>query len=151
MRLSKTTRRTCYGKSSFLSKLTERRGDFTLNSAFMLLFAMILLVLFISTLGVVNTSMKLHSVAAELTRYIEMRGQVDTAVDTELERLANVAGVTVEGRTVVATYKVGNKIQYGTSFTVKLSTTGYFGVGGVLQASVPLSTTVTGRSEIYWK
>lgn len=144
-------RGTCRGKSLFLSKLTEQRGDFTLNSAFMLLFAMLLLVLFISTLGVVNTAMKLQSVAAELTRYIEIRGQVDSSVYTELDRLANVAGVTVENQSIEATYESSCKIQYGTSFTVTLSTTGYFGVGGVLQASVPLSATVSGRSEIYWK
>lgn len=145
------TRGTCRGKSLFLSKLGEERGDFTLNSAFMLLFAMLLLVLFISVLGVVNTAMKLQSVAAELTRYIEIRGQVDSSVYTELDRLADVAGITVENQSFEATYESGYKIQYGTSFTVTLSTTGYFGVGGVLQASVPLSATVSGRSEIYWK
>lgn len=145
------TRGTCHGKSLFLSKLGEERGDFTLNSAFMLLFAMILLVLFISVLGVVNNAMKLQSVTAELTRYIEIRGQVDSAVYTELNRLASVAGVAVENRTIEATYENGNKIQYGSSFTVTLSTTGHFGVGGVLQASVPLSATVSGRSEVYWK
>lgn len=142
-----------FGRSAPLfQKLRQRRGDFTLNGAFMLLFVAALLILFISALGVVNTSMKLHSVTAELVRYVELRGRVDAQVYTELDRLANVAGVTVESYNIDATYfGASNKIQFGTPFSVTLTTTGHFGIGGILDADVPLTATVSGRSEQYWK
>lgn len=117
----------------------------------MLFFVMMLLVLFISVFGVVNTSMKLHSVAADLTRYIEIRGQVDAPVYAELDRLANVVGITIESRNISGTYSGGSRLQFGADFTVKLSTTGHIGIGGVLSLPVPLTSTVTGRSEQYWK
>lgn len=117
----------------------------------MLLFVAALLILFISVLGTVNTSMKLHSVTAELVRYVELRGRVDAQVYTELDRLANVAGVTIESCDIDATYFSGNKIQFGAPFSVTLKTTGHLGLGGVLNAEVPLTATVSGRSEQYWK
>lgn len=133
------------------SPLGDSRGDFTLNGAFMLIFLAMLLVLFISVLGAVNTNMKLHSVAAEAVRYIEVRGKVDAPVYTEIDRLANVAGVNIERCSIDATYSGGNKLQFGAPFSVTLQTTVHFGIGGVLSASVPLRSTVSGRSEQYWK
>ncbi len=131
-------------------KACGTKGQFTLNGALTLFFVMLLLVLFISVLGVINTSMKLHSVAAELSRYIEIRGMVDSAVYTELDRLAGVAGVTVTSREITGTV-YGTKIQFGSEFTVHLTTTDNIGVGGMLSVPVQLETRVTGRSERYWK
>ncbi len=139
------------GPSLLFQKLRNNQGDFTINGAIMLLLAMLLLMLFITALGTVNTAMKLHSVTAELVRYIEIRGQVDTSVYAEMNRLANVAGVTIESYDIDATYFSGYKIQFGAPFIVTLSTTAHFGVGGILDAAVPLHSTVSGRSEQYWK
>lgn len=116
-----------------------------------MLFVMMLLVLFISVLGVINTSQKLHSVAAELTRYVELRGSVDSEVYIELDRLANIAGVTVESRNITGSFSSGSKLQLGADFTVTLTTTDHFGIGGILSVPVPLKSTVSGRSERYWK
>lgn len=116
-----------------------------------MLFVMMLLVLFISVLGVINTSQKLHSVAAELTRYVELRGSVDSEVYIELDRLAGIAGVTVESKSITGSFSSGSKLQFGTEFTVTLTTTDRFGIGGILSVPVPLETTVSGRSERYWK
>lgn len=121
-----------------------------MNSAIMLFFVMLILVLFISVLGTVNNAMKLHSVAADLTRYIELRGEVDAPVYTELTRLANVAGVTVERYTIL-TPSGGSRIQLGASFTVTLEGTGHIGIGGIVSVPIPLKSTVTGRGEHYWK
>lgn len=95
--------------------------------------------------------MKLHSVAAELSRYIEIRGMVDSAVYTELDRLAGVARVTIETKSITGTYSGGSKLQFGADFTVNLTTTEHIGVGGILNVPVRLETHVTGRSERYWK
>lgn len=116
----------------------------------MLLFFSMLLVLGISVLGAVNDAMKLHTVAADLSRYIEIRGRVDPPVYAELDRLANVAGVTIEHYTI-QTAEGSEKIQFGASFSVTLETTTRFGIGGILTMPVPLKTTVSGRGERYWK
>lgn len=145
-------RRTRQNGSAFsFQKLSRQEGEFTLNGSLMLLLVMALLILFISVFGAVNDAMKLHSVAAELARYIEIRGRTDNQVYTELDRLASVAGITIESRSIDATYFSGSQIQFGTDFTVTLNTTGRFGLGGVLAVPVPLTSTVTGRSEQYWK
>lgn len=109
-----------------------------------------LLSLFLSALGTMNDGMKLHSVAADLARYIEIRGQVDTAVYTEMSRLANVAGVTIDHYTI-DTYTGGNKIQFGASFTVTLEHTSRLGIGGMLSLPMHLKSSVSGRGERYWK
>lgn len=139
------------GSALLFQKLRQKDGEFTIKGSFMLLLVMALMVLFISVFGVVNNAMKLHSVAAELARYIEIRGRTDNQVYTELDRLAGVAGITIESRSIDATYFSGSQIQFGTDFTVTLNTTGRFGLGGVLSVPVPLTSTVTGRSEQYWK
>lgn len=139
------------GSAFLFKKLSQQKGEFSINGSFILLLVMALLILFISVLGVANDAMKLHSVAAEWVRYIEIRGRTDSRAYTELDRLANVAGVTVESRSINATYFSGDQIQFGTDFTVTLTTTGHFGLGGVLSVPVPLTSTVTGRSEQYWK
>ena len=139
------------GSAPLFQKLRQRQGDFTLNGAFILLFVAVVLILFISALGAVSTSMKLHSVTAELVRYVELRGRVDAQVYIELDRLANVAGVTVESFNIDATYFSGDKIQLGTPFSVTLTATGHLGIGGIMDADIPLTATVSGRSEQYWK
>ena len=59
---------------SLMRKLKETRGDFTINGVFILLLVFLLLALAISVFGVINRSMKLHSMAAELVRYAKVRG-----------------------------------------------------------------------------
>lgn len=142
----KSNGRACKDGPAFCSS----RGEFTLNSAIMLFCVMMILALFISVLGTANSAMKLHSVAADLTRYIELRGEIDASVFAELTRLADVAGVTVERHTIQMP-PGESKIQLGASFTVTLETTGHIGIGGMVSIPIPLKSTVTGRGERYWK
>lgn len=139
------------GPASLFRKLRGREGEFTINGSLILILIMALLVLFLSVFGVANNAMKLHSVAAELARYIEIRGRTDRQVYTELDRLAGAAGVIIESYSIDADAFSGSQIQFGTDFTVTLNTTGRIGLGGVLSVPVPLTSTVTGRSERYWK
>ena len=134
-----------------MKKLKETRGDFTINGVFILLLVFLLLALAISVFGVINRSMKLHSMAAELVRYAEVRGQVDSAVYTELDRLERVTGVDVDC-TITADYIRGtSRVQFGDNVSVHLEYDTYFGVGGLLSVPITLKTTVAGRSELYWK
>lgn len=132
-------------------KLRETNGEFVLKGALNLLILCLFLALGISTLGVAMRANKLTTMASDLTRYIEVRGQVDCSVDDELSPLEEASGLHTD-LAIDATYSAGGeRIQFGDLFTVELSYTGRLGVGGVLSLPVPLSSDVVGRSERYWK
>lgn len=115
-----------------------------------MLLVVFLMVLTISTIGAANQGMRLHSMASELARYIELRGKIDDAVYTELQRLENASGITTDLQ-ISANYISGtSKIQYGNTFNVTLSASGHIGLGGIVSISIPLHSTVSGRSEQYW-
>jgi hypothetical protein len=132
------------------AKITERRGEFTVNGALMMLLVVFLMVLTVSVIGVANQGARLHSAASELARYIELRGRIDGAVYTELQRLEAVSGLSA-ALELDADYIPGTtKIQFGNTFRVTLSCDGHIGLGGILSLSIPLRGTVSGRSERYW-
>lgn len=133
-----------------IHKLREQRGDFTVNGVLILLLVFLLLILGLSCIGVANRAMRVHSMAAELVRYIELRGQVDGSADAELARLEAASGIRVDC-SIRADYIRGtSRIQLGDRFEVTLSYEASFGVGGVLSVPVQLQSTVSGRSEQYW-
>ncbi|MEA4934340.1 MAG: DUF4320 family protein [Lawsonibacter sp.] len=134
-----------------MNKLKETRGEFSLNGSLILLLVFACLALAISVLGVANRSMKLHTMASELMRYTEVRGQVDSAVYGELDRLKDVTGMDANC-TITANYLSGTtKVQFGEPITVCLEYPVRFGIGGVLSVPMTLRATVAGRSELYWK
>lgn len=131
-------------------KLNESRGDFTINGALLILLVVALIVLFISGISVGSQKVRLDNMASELTRYIEVRGQADAAILTELERLQRVTGIAAEYR-IEAEYISGTtKIAFGNPFTISLSCNGKIGMGGFLSITIPLNSAVSGRSERYW-
>lgn len=134
-----------------IQKLRETKGDFSINGVFILLLVFAVLALAITLFGIFNRSMKLHAMSAELVRYIEVRGQVDPAVYTELARLEGVTGMDVDCN-VTAEYMSGTaQVQFGGLVSVELKYDTYFGIGGLLSVPITLEATVTGRSEQYWK
>lgn len=112
---------------------------------------MLLLVLALSILGVANHSMRVHSMAQELTRFIEVRGKNDAAVQAELARLTSASGLNVTCNIATTYLSHSQNIQYGDEITVTLRYTTQFGVGGVLSVPITMHSTVSGRSEVYWK
>lgn len=137
---------------TILTKLRCRRGNFTLNGAFILLLVIALIVLGISVLGAMMQGNRLDAAAAELTRYIEIRGQVDASVDGELARLCAASGLEDVEMQVTGSYLgTAQRIQFGEAFTVTLHYTAHFGIGGILDMPVTLTSHAAGRSERYWK
>ena len=139
------------GMRSVLKRIRSRRGDFTINGAFILVLVCALLALGITVLGTALQSNKLSVMTADLVRSIELRGQADAAVYTELQRLAENAGLEVS-MDLEADYLPGTRrIQFGDAFTVTLSCQMEIGIGGVLAVPITLTNTTSGRSEVYWK
>ena len=117
----------------------------------MLLLAVALLVFFVSVAGVLMTWNKVNMMSTELTRHIEIKGQVDSSAYTLFEELKATTNLdaTME---ITATYLSGsNRIQFGNSFTVTITYEASFGLGGVVDVPVTLYNIATGRSERYWK
>lgn len=136
-----------------LKKLRDNKGEFLLESAFKILLAAAGIVFAISIFGTISQANRLAAMANDLTRSIELKGEVNMAtVNTELSRLSSASGLDGVTVTVEATYTAGGRrIQMGDAFTVTLNYTGHIGIGGVLSIPIPLRSTVTGRSEQYWK
>lgn len=132
--------------------LKDRKGNFTINGALILLLIMLLIVLFLSALSVGIQSAKLNAAAKELTRFIEIRGKVDTAVTTEFLRLEAALGRDLE-LTIDADYlsTSAQTIQFGDPFTVTMKETVYIGAGGIVSIPITLTADIPGRSEQYWK
>lgn len=136
-----------------LQKLRDNKGEFLLESAFKILLAAAGIVFAISIFGTISQANRLAAMANDLTRSIELKGEVNMAtVNAELSRLSSAAGLDGVTVTVEATYTAGGRrIQMGDAFTVTLNYTGHIGIGGALSIPIPLRSTVTGRSEQYWK
>ena len=135
-----------------IHKLRDNKGDFVVNNAFIILGIVASLVISISVVGVLLQINKLNNITSELTRYIELRGQVDSTVSLELNRLTTVMGMEDVTFDVDAGY-IGSsqRIQFGDSFIVTLSCTRSIGLGGVISVPIPLHSSISGRSEKYWK
>ena len=138
---------------NMICKLRNKNGTFTVDGAFILLAIVAGLVISISVVGMLLQINKLNSITSELTRYIELQGQVGSAVYTELDRLATVAGMDDITCEVSDVMYIGSsqRIQFGESFVVTLSCTRSLGLGGVISVQIPLHSSVSGRSEKYWK
>lgn len=136
-----------------MKKLKERRGEFLLDSALRILLTCCLLALFLSVLGVLFQANKLATMADDMARYIEISGQASHSdVNTELQRLRKSSGLeTAEVEVDANCTAGGSHIQFGDPFTVTLTYQGKLGVGGIVSLPVPLHSSVTGRSERYWK
>lgn len=135
-----------------LQKLKEQRGEFLLTGAFRLLIGCAALALGISVFAVMFQANKLTVMANDVTRHIEVLGQVGPSVDQTFRRLKTAANLETAALSIDANFSAGgNRIQFGEPFTVTVTYTGKIGIGGVLSLPVPLRSSTVGRSEQYWK
>lgn len=133
--------------------LKDNRGEFSLNGALIFALVAFLLVVGLSAIGVGLQRGKLNSMATELARYIDIRGKVDSSVNTELERLEASTGIKADLSIEDVSYLSDSKktIQFGEPFTVKLTTKTSIGAGGIFTIPFTLHGIGSGRSEQYWK
>lgn len=134
-----------------MKKLSETRADFTLNGAFILILSLFLLVLGISSLGVGMQALKLNTITHEVVRTIEIKGQVEGSAQATLDNLKAQNNMDIQMQINASYTAGGNRIQFGDSFSVTLTYTSSLSVGGIINIPIPLHSTVTGRSEVYWK
>lgn len=136
-----------------IDKLKDRHGEFLLEGAVKLLFLCAGIALVISVFSVAFQANKLHVIAKDIVRMTEIQGQYDAAiVAQEFQRLKTAGNLESAVMDFDAAYIAGSThVQFGDPITVTVSYTGQIGIGGFLSLPVPLSASVTGRSERYWK
>ncbi|HAN44182.1 MAG TPA: hypothetical protein DCP97_02210 [Ruminococcaceae bacterium] len=132
--------------------LTAKKGTLVINlSVFLLIFTMVLSFA-ISFLPAFDKKATIYSMAHEIARYAEIKGEIDGSVEDEFNRLKQASGITNATIEWDADYIGGSKkLQLGSPFTVTVRSTVTYGIGSLSVITRPVVGRATGRSEKYWK
>lgn len=137
--------------AKFFEYMHSEKGETVINITISLLFVMMLFALAITFLPMINDIITLNSMAHEVARVAEIRGEIGSAVNAELARLKSISrldpDMTVRGSFIGSS----RKMQLDSEFTVILTEETSFGIGGMFEVKVPITAKAVGRSEMYWK
>ena len=115
--------------------------------------AVLMIALIINLFSVITAKQKLDLCADQLTRQIQLAGEVNGNTQDLFEHItAEINGLTIPRYTVDTDYYIGRKIQLGTPFYVEMSarvTLG--GFGELISIPITLVSRTAGVSEYYWK
>lgn len=128
-------------------KLASKRGFSGQYVSFLIVFLMLMVIIAtaVEVAGVFTVKKGIEDMATETARYIELRGAVGGAVNSEFARLKSVTGVDAEF-TVDGDFSSGGKLQLEAPFTVTVTAEGH-----LFYIDIPLVAKATGRSEVYHK
>ena len=129
-----------------------KRGDGTsayIELAVLIMVLVMFLAFAISFLSVYAKHNLVNAMAHEIARFVEIKGQINSAVYDEFDRLKLAAGPTFSGATL--SFDKSGKLDLEESFTVTVTLPQKFGIGGVEIIPVTVKAISTGRSEVYWK
>lgn len=105
-----------------------------------------LLAIFLHTLPVFTTQNKLNHFVAEVLRTAELSGRIGTEVDGEIVRQKRITGLSPD-----LSFSVTGEVDLGEEIVVTGKVTVDIGFGPVGSFPVPLVSSASGRSEVYWK
>lgn len=134
--------------------LRSKRGDDTYISTVVFVLAAVIFISFtINLFSVISAKQQLDTAADQLTRQIQLSGEVNADTDALFEsicgRIRSAEDVRYE---VTTTYLTGKKIQLGTPFSVRVTARAYIGgFGDFGLFPVTLVSQGAGVSEEYWK
>ena len=124
----------------------NNRGSIYLDLTIGIYCLLFLLAIFLHTLPVFTTQNKLNHFVAEVLRTAELSGRIDTEVDGEIARQTRITGLSPE-----ISFSVAGEVDLGEEILVTGKITVDIGFGSVGSFPVPLVSTASGRSEVYWK
>lgn len=124
----------------------NNRGSIYLDLIIGIYCLLFLLAIFLHTLPVFTTQNKLNHFVAEVLRTAELSGRIDTEVDGEIARQTRITGLSPE-----ISFSVTGEVDLGEEILVTGKITVDIGFGSVGSFPVPLVSTASGRSEVYWK
>lgn len=136
---------------NFKRKLQSKSGEFALELGFKIIAFAAFIAILISVAGALIRINQANMMANELTRFVELQGEVNSAVHTRLGELIDNTNLDVDMDIQGNYIGSGKRIQFGDSFEITLRYQVSIGLGGFIQLPLELDTTATGRSEKYWK
>lgn len=134
--------------------LSSRRGEGSYISAVVyVLVAVMFIALILNLFSVISAKQQLDICADQLTRQIQLSGEVGTETETLFDMLkANIGSVKNVLYKVDTTYYNGRKIQLGTLFKVTVTAEASLGgFGDISIFKITLVSSAAGISEEYWK
>lgn len=136
---------------NILTCIRSKKGEVVSNTTVTLLVTMMIFALAISFIPMLNDIITLNSMAHEIARVIEIKGEFGSAAQTELSRLKNISRLTPD-MSISASFLGGsNKLQLGSEFTLTLKDSCSFGIGSLIKVDIPITAKAVGRSEMYWR
>lgn len=132
----------------YIAKLKCKKGSsLAIEIAVTMIVILMLWALVMGVLQIFFIQQRATLVASETTRYVEIKGRVDSSSYAEFERLKEVANL--EGATVVFSHN--GAIPLEDEFTVTVIVPYTFGVGNIISTTKNFKIVYSGRSEVYWK
>ena len=124
----------------------NNRGSIYLDLIIGIYCLLFLLAIFLHTLPVFTTQNKLNHFVTEVLRTAELSGRIDTEVDGEIVRQKRITGLSPD-----LSFSVTGEVDLGEEIVVTGKVTVDIGFGPVGSFPVPLVSSASGRSEVYWK
>lgn len=139
-----------------LARLRRNRGEMYIDTVISVFVIMVFMALIMAFLPVFMQKYQLDMAAQDIARGISVSGVI--AVQ-DADVLSQEYGMTIDRIEVVPSEDArlmasaaGQRIQLSDSFTVTIYSHREVGVGGITgPASVSISSTARGRSEVFWK
>lgn len=134
--------------------LTSKRGEGTyIGAVVFILVAVMFIALILNLFSVISAKQQLDICADQLTRQIQLSGEVDSDTETLFNMICGKIGsVKNAAYKIDTTYYSGQKIQLGTPFQVTVTADASFGgFGDISLFHLTLTSTAAGVSEEYWK
>lgn len=139
-------------KWTILHRLRGKDGSVTIQTAFGVIVLFCVLIVIITVFSLITRIQTQNTIAHELARYIEVRGEVTSETDSEFSRLLAASTLKEATYTIDADYLHGsNKLAFNQAFEVYVTSTSNANMGGVFALPVTITGKATGRSEVYWK
>lgn len=134
--------------------LKNNRGEGTyIETVVFVLVVVIFLSFTLNLFSIISAKQQLDVCADQLTRQIQLSGEVDSDTDKLFDTICSGVKVLHDTKyTVSTTYHSGKKIQLGTPFEVKVTAKAYLGgFGDFGLFPINLVSVGAGVSEEYWK
>ena len=132
--------------------LRDKRAETIIATILLIVMVMTLIATFITIFPLFVVKTKVDEIAAQLTRVIELTGETGSEYASELADLRSATGLDPD----VSVQPAEEQYQLREQFTVTVSVNASVNIftpsfGEPLAISVPISKTMTGRSEVYFK
>ncbi|HWR18963.1 MAG TPA: DUF4320 family protein [Clostridia bacterium] len=132
--------------------LRDKRAETIIATILLIVMVMTLIATFITIFPLFVIKTKVDEITAQLTRVIELTGETGSEYASELVELRTATGLdpTVSVQPATAQYQLREQftVTVTANATVNIFTPAF---GEPLSITVPITKSITGRSEVYFK